>query len=64
MTQNMKVTKAKKTSIVRRNPEPSFNQSFDFKLDKSLIFKTFLTIQLKQARVAVKGGKSRSEKVL
>ena len=64
MTQNMKVTKAKKTSIVRRNLEPSFNQSFDFKLDKSLTSNTFLTLQLKQARVAVKGGKSRTEEVL
>ena len=58
MTQNMKVTKTKKTSIVQRNLEPSFNQSFDFKLDKSLISNTFLTLQLKQARFAVKGRQS------
>ena len=64
MTQNMKVTKAKKTSIVRRNLEPSFNQSFDFKLDKSLISNTFLTLQLKQAMVAAKGGQGRTEEVL
>ena len=56
VTQNMKVTKVKKTSLVRRDLEPSFNQSFDLKLEESLISNTFLTIQLKQARVfAVKG---------
>ena len=56
VTQNMKVSKVKKTSLVRRDLEPSFNQSFDLKLEESLISNTFLTIQLKQARVfAVKG---------
>ena len=56
VTQNMKVSKVKKTSLVRRDLKPSFNQSFDLKLEESLISNTFLTIQLKQARVfAVKG---------
>ena len=51
VTQNMKVTKTKKTSLARKELKPSFNQSFDIQLDRSLISNTFLTLQLKQARV-------------
>ena len=57
MTQNMKVTKAKKTTLVRRDLQPSFNQSFDLKLEEGLISNTFLTLQLKQARVFTVKGK-------
>ena len=57
MTQNMKVTKAKKTSLVRRDLQPSFNLSFELKLEEGLISNTFLTLQLKQAMVFTVKGK-------
>ena len=59
MTQNMK---AKKTSLVRRDLQPSFNQSFDLKLE-GLISNTFLTLQLKQARVFTVKGKPGEHKI-
>ena len=52
----MRVSKTKKTSLVRRNLSPAFNQSFDIKLTEKLVATTFLTVQLKQARLfALKG---------
>ena len=56
VTQHMRIVKTKKTSLVRRTLEPSFNQSFDIKLGEKFLGVTFLTVQLKQSRLfAVKG---------
>lgn len=56
ISQNMRVSKTKKTSLVRRNLSPAFNQSFDIKLTEKCVGTTFLTVQLKQARLfALKG---------
>ena len=52
----MKIFKTKKTSLIRKTLEPSFNQSFDIKLSEDMLGVTFLTLQLKQSRLfAVKG---------
>ena len=52
----MKVSKTKKTSLVRKSLGPAFNQSFDIKLSEKNLGVTFLTVQLKQARLfALKG---------
>ena len=59
ISQNMRVSKTKKTSLVRRNLSPAFNQSFDIKLTEKCVGTTFLTVQLKQARLfALKGCKT------
>ena len=56
VTQHMRIVKSKKTSLVRRSEEPSYNQSFDIKLSEENLGVTFLTIQLKQSRLfAIKG---------
>ena len=56
VTQHMRIVKSKKTSLVRRSKEPSYNQSFDIKLSEENLGVTFLTIQLKQSRLfAIKG---------
>ena len=56
VTTHMKIFKTKKTSLIRKSLEPSFNQSFDIKLSENMIGVTFLTLQLKQSRLfAVKG---------
>ena len=51
-----RIIKSKKTSMVRRSMEPSYDQSFDIKLTEEHLGVTFLTVQLKQSRLfAVKG---------
>ena len=60
VTQHMRIVKSKKTSLVRRSEEPSYNQSFDIKLSEENLGVTFLTIQLKQSRLfAIKGSPSK-----
>ena len=60
VTQHMRIVKSKKTSLVRRSEEPSYNQSFDIKLSEENLGVTFLTIQLKQSRLfAIKGRTSK-----
>ena len=52
----MRVSKTKKTFLVRKTVSPAFNQSFDIKLTEKCVDLTFLTVQLKQARLfALKG---------
>ena len=56
LNQQMRVTKSKKTSLIRRTLTPAFNQSFDIKLTGKCVGVAFLTVQLKQARLfALKG---------
>ena len=60
VTQHMRIVKSKKTSLVRRSEEPSYNQSFDIKLSEENLGVTFLTIQLKQSRLfAIKGSSAK-----
>ena len=60
VTQHMRIVKSKKTSLVRRSEEPSYNQSFDIKLSEENLGVTFLTIQLKQSRLfAIKGSQAK-----
>ena len=52
----MKVTKTKKTCLVRKSVQPAFNQSFDFQLEESCINAYTITLELRQQRAfAVKG---------
>ena len=52
----MKVTKTKKTCLVRKSVKPAFNQSFDFQLEESCINTCAITLELRQQRAfAVKG---------
>ena len=63
VTQHMRIVKTKKTSLVRRTLEPSFNQSFDIKLAEKFLGVTFLTVQLKQSRLFAVKGDSENENI-
>jgi hypothetical protein len=52
----MKVTKTKKTCLVRKSVQPAFNQSFAFQLDENCVNTSAITLELRQQRAfAVKG---------
>ena len=52
----MKVTKSKKTSLVRKTAKPAFNQSFDLSLEESNLTTSFISLEFKQAQAfGVKG---------
>ena len=56
LTKKMKVTKTKKTCLVRKSVKPAFNQSFDFQLEESCVNTFTITLELRQQRAfAVKG---------